>query len=352
MIKLTTASLLWKCLTVQGGRPAALNASGLLNNNKTGNSGTTFKPDLFSAPVLARAFVTNEPSSAGASDASKVIGLDGPPKRAPNVFALYVKSAFKRMPSDMSLKEKFVKAAEEWRQLSDEQKDEYKKEMTDGLVRYRQEMAAFLNSMSPEALAEFKKLRKEKIKDKNRARIKAKLRKLNYPKKPCSAYIFFIRSQLRKEYPDGNYPPVRTPEHIRSIGIWSQRWRAMNTDERREFAEEAEADRKRYYDQLEQWKHDLAKPENTENLLQLERMSRKIENANRSDEEVKKKQRKVAGKIIRKRLDAKEGIVRAKKKKTAVKAKKPSLKASKKAPAKKASKKAKKATSEAHEEED
>ncbi len=160
MIKLTTASLLWKCLTVQGGRPAALNASGLLNNNKTGNSGTTFKPDLFSAPVLARAFVTNEPSSAGASDASKVIGLDGPPKRAPNVFALYVKSAFKRMPSDMSLKEKFVKAAEEWRQLSDEQKDEYKKEMTDGLVRYRQEMAAFLNSMSPEALAEFKKLRK------------------------------------------------------------------------------------------------------------------------------------------------------------------------------------------------
>ncbi len=127
----------------------------------------------------------------------------------------------------------------------------------------------------------------------------------------------------------------------------------MNTDERREFAEEAEADRKRYYDQLEQWKHDLAKPENTENLLQLERMSRKIENANRSDEEVKKKQRKVAGKIIRKRLDAKEGIVRAKKKKTAVKAKKPSLKASKKAPAKKASKKAKaKATSEAYEEED
>lgn len=146
---------------------------------------------------------------------------------------------------------------------------------------------------------------------------------------------------MRKEYPDGNYPPVKTPEHIRSIGIWSQRWRAMNLDERKPFAEEAEADRKRYYEALEQWKHDLAKPENTENLLQLERMSRKIENANKSEEEVKKKQRKVAGKIIRKRLDAKEGKVRKKKiGATSTKAKKP-LKASstKKAPAKKTSSK-------------
>lgn len=116
----------------------------------------------------------------------------------------------------------------------------------------------------------------------------------------------------------------------------------MNLDERKPFAEEAEADRKRYYEALEQWKHDLAKPENTENLLQLERMSRKIENANKSEEEVKKKQRKVAGKIIRKRLDAKEGKVR-KKKVATTKGTKETLKASsssstKKAPAKKAKK--------------
>ena len=83
-----------------------------------------------------------------------------PPKRAPNVFALFVKNSFKKMPSDMALKEKFVRAAEEWRALSDAEKEEYKKEMTDGLVRYRQEMSAYLEKLSPEEMVEFKKMRK------------------------------------------------------------------------------------------------------------------------------------------------------------------------------------------------
>lgn len=165
MIKLNSASLLWKCLSVHGSRPAvtATGSSGLLKqNNGTTSSVKTESYSGFLSSVFGRNFVTNEPSSAGANpDSAKTVTEFGtPPKRAPNVFALYVKSAFKRMPADLSLKEKFVKAAEEWRVLSNEEKDEYKKEMTDGLVRYRQEMAAFLNSMSPEALAEFKKLRK------------------------------------------------------------------------------------------------------------------------------------------------------------------------------------------------
>lgn len=166
MIKLNSASLLWKCLSI---RPALTttgsSGSGQLLNKSNGTTTSSVKTESYSgflSSVFGRNFVTNEPSAAGASsDLSKAVSeLGTPPKRAPNVFALYVKSAFKRMPADMPLKEKFVKAAEEWRVLSNEQKDEYKKEMTDGLVRYRQDMAAFLNSMSPEALTEFKKLRK------------------------------------------------------------------------------------------------------------------------------------------------------------------------------------------------
>lgn len=169
MIKLNSASLLWKCLSAHGSRPAltASGSSGLLSQSNGTTSGVkTESYSGFLSSVFGRNFMTNEPSSAAgasSSDSSKAATLGEfgtPPKRAPNVFALYVKTAFKRMPADMPLKEKFVKAAEEWRVLSNEQKDEYKKEMTDGLVRYRQEMAAFLNSMSPEALAEFKKLRK------------------------------------------------------------------------------------------------------------------------------------------------------------------------------------------------
>ena len=166
----------------------------------------------------------------------------------------------------------------------------------------------------------FFKYLQEKVKDVTRTRIKLKLRKLKYPKRPLSSYIFFIRSQLREKHPDGVFPPVKSPEHIRSMGIWSQRWRAMNDDDRKPFAEQAEDDRKRYFEQLEEWKRNLAQPENEQDLMILERMSRKIENANKSEKEVKEKQRKVAARVIKMRMEKKtaaekKALAAAKKKK-------------------------------------
>lgn len=111
---------------------------------------------------------------------------------------------------------------------------------------------------------------------------------------------------MKITYPDGNYPSVRTPEHIRHIGVWSKLWRTMTADDRKEFTDLAEADRVRYFDELEKWKQELAKPENEEEFHQLERLSRKMEACSAKDDaKLKKRQRLRAAKVIKNRKQKK-----------------------------------------------
>lgn len=158
-----------------------------------------------------------------------------------------------------------------------------------------------------------------------------KLRELNYPKRGLSAYIFFIRDKKREDYPDGNYPPVRSLEHFKSVKKWSQQWHELTMQQRQPYNELAENDRKRYFYELEHWKMELAKPENEEKFKQLERLSKKMMVANLSPEKTKtreRKQRKIAAKIIRKRLmknAAAEAKIKVKAKKRANQKQKSSL---------------------------
>ena len=64
------------------------------------------------------------------------------------------------MPADLPIKEKFVRAGQQWRAMSEEEKAAYKREMADNLVSYRQEMQTYLDSLSDEQLAEYKRLQK------------------------------------------------------------------------------------------------------------------------------------------------------------------------------------------------
>ncbi|KAH9491175.1 hypothetical protein DERF_015907 [Dermatophagoides farinae] len=248
-----------------------------------------------------------------------------PPKRSSNVFALFVRDCFKRFPSDMPVRERFSRAGQEWRQMTAEQKEHYQKMSTEEFVKYKSAMNEYLGTLNEEEMAQFKKMKKDQIKTKNRQRIKSKLRELNYPKRSVSSYIFYIRDHLKQEYPDGKYPPVKSPEHLQKVKQWSQHWHQLTSEERKPFEEQAEADRKRYFEELEQWKHELAKPENEEKFRQLERLSKKMEVANLSEERAElhtKRQRRVAAKIIKKRLMKKANELKTKKKAKSVAAKK------------------------------
>lgn len=122
-------------------------------NRPNGASSFLTTPDRLGGLVKTNmvAFFSDDKSSSSGST------LPSPPKRSLNVFAIFVKDRFKLMPSDMPIKEKFVKVGEEWRSLPVEQKEHYKKQMADGFVQYRQEMANYIESLSPEQLVEYKK---------------------------------------------------------------------------------------------------------------------------------------------------------------------------------------------------
>lgn len=92
-----------------------------------------------------------------ASGNSKV-ELPSIPKRIPNVFALYVRDHFKELPSEMPIKEKFMKASQSWRTLSIEEKDRYKKTYADNFIQYRKQMTDYLNALSPEDKENYKQM--------------------------------------------------------------------------------------------------------------------------------------------------------------------------------------------------
>ncbi|KAH9413539.1 hypothetical protein DERP_008017 [Dermatophagoides pteronyssinus] len=265
---------------------------------------------------------------------SSTITIPPPPKRSSNVFALFVRDCFKRFPTEMPVKERFARAGQEWRQMTPEQKEHYQKMSTEEFVKYKSAMNEYLGTLNDEELAQFKRIKKDQIKTKNRQRIKSKLRELNYPKRSVSSYIFYIRDHLKQEYPDGKYPPVKSPEHLEKVRKWSQNWHQLSPEERKPFDEQAEVDRKRYFEELEQWKHELAKPENEEKFRQLERLSKKMEVANMSEERAElraKRQRRLTAKIIKKRLMKKAANhLKAKKKAKSAAAKKKSASKAKK----------------------
>ncbi|KAF7490743.1 hypothetical protein SSS_02902 [Sarcoptes scabiei] len=260
---------------------------------------------------------------------SNQIVLPEPPKRSSNVFALFIKDCFKRLPADMPVKEKFSIAGKEWRQMSDEDKEPYLKLGSEEFIKYKTAMNEYLKSLSASEMDQYKKNKKNAVKNRNRQRIKSKLRELKYPKRNLSSYIFFVRSKLKEKYPDGHYPAVKSTEHIEFAKKCAENWRKMTAEEREPFEKQSEEDKKRYFEELEQWKLDLAKPENEDKFRQLERLSRKMEVANLTAEKAKlhaERQRKVAAKIIKKHMLKKS---KASKKLAKTKAKTKSVKSKK-----------------------
>lgn len=128
--------------------------------------------------------------------------------------------------------------------------------------------------------------------------------------------MFFLKDQFEKQYPDGKYPAVGTPEHIRQIGIWGQQWKNISKIDRRPYDQLAEGDRERYFDELEKWKHDLAKPENESDLHNLERLSKKIEQLTRKTSAVQAEKEKKLRDLKKKRAIVKALAKRAKRKRS------------------------------------
>lgn len=136
---------------------------------------------------------------------------DDLPKQPPNAYLLFsaaTRSDIKKDNPDLSPAEVTMKLAEQWTTMSDEQKAPFKTEAEKLKMKYHEELGG-------------------------KAPRKRKSKRSPGPKPPRNAYLhFFVRSRTET--------PKMTAEEI------GKRWTNMPPEERREFEDLAENDRRRF----------------------------------------------------------------------------------------------------------
>lgn len=105
-----------------------------------------------------------------------------------------------------------------WGALTEEDKQPYRELNKQDKIRYAEELA---NAPPPESDDEDDQPKKKK---------KKKKRDPNMPKRPMTAFFFFlskVRAQVTEEFPD-----MKVSERSKVMG---ERWRALSADEKQEF---------------------------------------------------------------------------------------------------------------------
>ncbi|GBG32408.1 High mobility group protein B1 [Hondaea fermentalgiana] len=146
------------------------------------------------------------------------------PKRALTGFLFYSKERrpqLKEMFPDMGFGEMGKRLGEEWKNMSDDQKDPYNKLAADDKARYDNAMSTY----QPDPMYS----RKGKRKDPNR------------PKRAMSAYLYFckaLRETVKAEFPEKSMVEIQK--------VLGARWKDTSEAERQPYLKQAEADRQRY----------------------------------------------------------------------------------------------------------
>lgn len=164
---------------------------------------------------------------------------------------------------EMSAKEIIKELGSVWRDMSEEEKQQYENKSLADKQRYEEEMA---NYTPPPEIASKK--------DSNK------------PKRGKSAYIFFCSD--RRPYIKEENPQLNTKEITSILG---KQWKSLSNDEKQPFLELAEEDKQRYEKEKTEW--NSSKEDNvTMNYTHVKKVSYKTENVDNSEKKTKKSKKK------------------------------------------------------------
>lgn len=145
------------------------------------------------------------------------------PKRNRSAFILFSIDIRKKTQQEnldiLNPNDKFVKIAQLWKELSEDERKVYEERAKQEKERYASELSSFCKSFPTEPIQ----------------------RPRNHIKKPCNAYGYYlkdIKEAIRKESPD-----LRMCEVLRIVG---ERWKKLNSEERQKYEKKAEASRKKF----------------------------------------------------------------------------------------------------------
>jgi len=149
------------------------------------------------------------------------------PKRNRSAFILFsidLRTKIKNKElEDLNPNDKFVKIAEMWKEISDEERKIYEERARKEKERYTVELNDFCKIFPSEPIQ----------------------RPRNHIKKPCNAYGFYLRAmkeEIRKEH-----PKMRMCEVLRVV---SEKWKNLTPDDKQIYEKKAEAGRKNFKVQM------------------------------------------------------------------------------------------------------
>ncbi|XP_023226655.1 transcription factor A, mitochondrial-like isoform X3 [Centruroides sculpturatus] len=145
--------------------------------------------------------------------------------------------------SKVSGKDQIKILSEKWRSLSEAEKQMYIKKYQESAIEYTKQHEAYMNSLTKEehqALEDKLQMRKESQK-----RLKSALQKLDKPVGPRSPYNFFIAERASMTF------GTKANETLKKIG---QEWKDLPEERKEIYRRKSEEDKKRYTNEMENWK--------------------------------------------------------------------------------------------------
>ncbi|XP_065844871.1 transcription factor A, mitochondrial-like [Oscarella lobularis] len=148
------------------------------------------------------------------------------PKKALSPYNIFVKELFMSGALDgenMKVKDKMAAAATRWKELTDDEKTDYKRKAADDKERYEKDVSEYEAKYGP------LKTGKEMV-----------------PKKPLGPFAVFTQEVAET----GQFADKEAKEVLHEM---AEMWRAMTETEKQVYAEKADADKVRYEQEYREW---------------------------------------------------------------------------------------------------
>ncbi|KAM7305161.1 transcription factor A, mitochondrial [Ixodes scapularis] len=188
--------------------------------------------------------------------------LPQPPKKALSGYQMFTKDKWTflegQCKGSKDGQERVKLAAMEWRAADAETKQKYLQLAHEDAARYAKEYKNFISGLSAGELLAFKDTIARAKLARSERRLKTKLRKLEKPKGPKTAFNIFCLKMKTDNKP--------ITENMKELG---EAWRNMTTSEKQVYQEQAELDKRRYLKEMTDWEVHLEETGNAKVLSQL-----------------------------------------------------------------------------------
>lgn len=185
-----------------------------------------------------------------------------PPKRPLSGYQLFTKAILpflvKQHPDVKNATDRMKIAALKWNEAGSETKEKYVQLANKDRERYFKEQELFISTVSDDDLAAIRDAAARKRFSKQQRRFKTKLRELQKPRGARTAFNFFcLKMRTGKK-------PI-----TESIKDMADSWRSLPEDEKEVFIKQAEADKRRYEEEMTDWEAKMEMSGHSDILAQL-----------------------------------------------------------------------------------